>query len=65
MGNDGYAKWEVPWSLTLNYSVNYSYGAFNKQKMEYDGRITQNLSFLPEAMRSLLTRTGAPASLRA
>ena len=45
MGNDGYAKWEVPWSLTLNYSVNYSYGAFNKQKMEYDGRITQNLSF--------------------
>ncbi|MDE6541659.1 MAG: LPS-assembly protein LptD [Muribaculaceae bacterium] len=45
MGADGYAKWEVPWSLSVNYSVNYSYGAFNKQKMEYDGRITQNLSF--------------------
>lgn len=44
-GADGYAKWEVPWSLTLNYSVNYGYGAFNKQKMEYDGKITQNLSF--------------------
>ncbi|MDE6497596.1 MAG: LPS-assembly protein LptD [Muribaculaceae bacterium] len=43
--NDGYAKWEVPWSLTFNYSINYSYGAFNKKKMEYDGRITQNLSF--------------------
>lgn len=41
---DGYAKWQVPWSLTLNYSVNYGYGAFNMQKMEYDGRITQNLS---------------------
>lgn len=41
---DGYMKWEVPWSLTLNYSVNYGYGAFNKQKMEYDGKITQNLS---------------------
>ena len=38
-------KWEVPWSLTFNYSVGYSYGAFNKQKMEYDGKITQNLSF--------------------
>lgn len=38
-------KWEVPWSLTFNYSVNYSYGAFNKEKMEYDGKITQNLSF--------------------
>lgn len=45
MSGDGYAKWEVPWSLTLNYSINYSYGAFNKKKMEYDGRITQNLSF--------------------
>lgn len=42
---DGYMKWEVPWSLTLNYSVQYGYGAFNKRKMEYDGRITQNLSF--------------------
>ncbi len=41
---DGYMKWEVPWSLTLNYSVGYSYGAFNKKKMEYDGKITQNLS---------------------
>lgn len=44
MNSDGYAVWRVPWSLTLNYSVNYGYGAFNKQKMEYDGRITQNLS---------------------
>lgn len=42
---DGYMKWEVPWSLTLNYSINYGYGTFNKQKMEYDGKITQNLSF--------------------
>lgn len=43
--SDGYMQWEVPWSLTLNYSVNYGYGSFNKQKMEYNGRITQNLSF--------------------
>lgn len=45
MGPDGYAVWRVPWSLTLNYSINYAYGAFNKEKMEFDGRITQNLSF--------------------
>ena len=45
LGDDGYMKWEVPWNFTVNYSVNYSYGAFNKQKMEYDGKITQNLSF--------------------
>lgn len=44
MGKDGYAKWSVPWSLTFNYSINYAYGSFNKKKMEYDCRITQNLS---------------------
>ena len=41
---EGYVPWEVPWSLSLNYSINYSFGNFNKQKMEYDGKITQNLS---------------------
>lgn len=45
MDENGYMKWTVPWSLTFNYSIGYSYGAFNKQKMEYDGKITQNLSF--------------------
>ena len=45
LGQDGYMKWEVPWSLTVNYSVSYGYGSFNKKKMEYDGKITQNLSF--------------------
>ncbi len=42
---DGYAKWECPWSLTFNYSLNYGYGAFDKQKLEYKGKWTQNLSF--------------------
>lgn len=45
LGADGYAKWEVPWSLSVNYSIGYAYGEFNKKKMEYDPRITQNLSF--------------------
>ncbi|MFG6380638.1 MAG: LPS-assembly protein LptD [Muribaculum sp.] len=45
VGDGGYMKWEVPWSLTFNYSINYGYGEFNKKKMEYDPRITQNLSF--------------------
>ncbi|MCH5216451.1 MAG: LPS-assembly protein LptD [Muribaculaceae bacterium] len=42
---DGYSKWEFPWSLSINYSVSYGYGTFNKKKMEYNGKITQNLSF--------------------
>lgn len=41
---DGYMKWEVPWSLSVNYSIGYGYGEFDKEKMEYKGRITQNLS---------------------
>ncbi len=44
MSSDGYAKWTVPWSLSFNYSIGYAYGQFNKEKMEYDPRITQNLS---------------------
>lgn len=45
LNQDGYLKWKCPWSLTVNYSVNYSYGTFNKKKMEYNGKFTQNLSF--------------------
>ena len=41
---DGYAKWSFPWSLSVNYSINYSYGSFNYKKMDYNGRFTQNLS---------------------
>ena len=45
MDADGYMKWSVPWNLTVNYSVNYGYGEFDKKKLEYKGKITQNLSF--------------------
>ena len=43
--DDGYAAWSVPWSLSVNYSVSYGYGAFDYDKMEYKGRWNQNLSF--------------------
>lgn len=45
LNSDGYMAWDVPWNFTVNYSVGYAYGAFNKKKMEYDGKLTQNLSF--------------------
>ena len=41
---DGYAKWDCPWSLTVNYSLSYGYGSFNYKKLEYNGKWTQNLS---------------------
>jgi len=42
---DGYMKWDCPWSLTVNYSLNYGYGEFDYNKLEYKGKWTQNLSF--------------------
>jgi hypothetical protein len=42
---DGYQKWSCPWSLSVNYSIGYAYGTFNYDKMEYNSKITQNLSF--------------------
>lgn len=45
VSQDGYAKWEFPWNLSINYSVSYGYGTFNKKTLEYNGKITQNLSF--------------------
>ena len=45
LDDDGYVKWGFPWSLTVNYSVNYGYGDFDKEKMDYKGKWTQNLSF--------------------
>ncbi|MDE6329885.1 MAG: LPS-assembly protein LptD [Muribaculaceae bacterium] len=41
---DGYTPWECPWSLTLNYSINYGYGEFDYNRMDYRGKFTQNLS---------------------
>lgn len=45
LADPGYMEWTIPWNLTFNYSVSYGYGAFNKKKLEYNSRITQNLSF--------------------
>lgn len=44
LDDDGYAKWECPWNLSFNYSVNYGYGDFNYKKMEYNGKLTHSLS---------------------
>ncbi len=44
MNPDGYMKWDCPWSLTFNYSLSYGYGSFNYNKLEYNGKWTQNLS---------------------
>lgn len=42
---DGYLQWQFPWNLSVSYSVSYGYGTFNKEKLEYNTKWTQNLSF--------------------
>jgi hypothetical protein len=40
---DGYLLTNIPWNLSFNYSLGYSYGTFNKEKREYDYRVNQTM----------------------
>lgn len=43
--DQGYIKTEIPWSLSLSYSINYGPGShFNYDKMWYDLELRHNLS---------------------
>ncbi len=39
-----YKKAKIPWSLTFNYSVRYAYSTFNYETLQYDRKLTHNLS---------------------
>jgi lipopolysaccharide assembly outer membrane protein LptD (OstA) len=39
---DGYVKNDIKWNLAFNFSMNYNYGDFDYDKMEYKGRLTKN-----------------------
>jgi len=39
---DGYLKNVVNWNISLNYSMRYGYGEFDKDRMEYKGKLTHN-----------------------
>lgn len=40
--DDGYLKSVLQWNLSFNYSLRYGYGEFNKDKLEYVGKLTHN-----------------------
>lgn len=44
---DGYEKFSLPWSLTVNYSVRISedFQRFDPKKMDYKRKLTNNLNF--------------------
>ena len=40
--SDGYLKNKINWNLSFNYSLRYGYGEFDKNKMDYKGKLTHN-----------------------
>ena len=40
--DDGYLKNALIWNVSFNYSLRYGYGDFNKERMEYNGKLTHN-----------------------
>ncbi len=44
IGDDGYAKFEIPWNISLNYSFRLSRDGFNKKKMDYDFKVTSDIN---------------------
>lgn len=47
LDDDGYVKWNFPWSFSVNYSMNvgYNYQDFNIKTKEYNYALRHNLSF--------------------
>ena len=40
--SDGYLKNAVNWNISFNYSLRYGYGEFDKERLEYKGKLTHN-----------------------
>ncbi len=43
-GDDGYAAFNMPWSLSMNYSLRVSRGKFNKETKMYAHKISQTIN---------------------
>lgn len=43
-GEDDYQKFSMPWTLNVNYTVRYAYADFNYDIMEYNRKLTHNIS---------------------
>ena len=40
-----YKEYSIPWSLSMSYTLRYARSTFNKERLEYDHKLTHNLSF--------------------
>lgn len=62
LGDDGYAKFTIPWNVSFNYNMRLVQGAFNKAKMDFDKEInsdvTVNGSISPTSKWAISFSTG-------
>lgn len=42
--SDGYYIWSMPWTMNLSYTMRYAYADFNKEKKEYNLKLTHSAS---------------------
>lgn len=42
---DGYFKYKLPWNVNVSYSISYGDYLFNKEKLEFEQRLSQTLNF--------------------
>lgn len=40
---DGYAQYHLPWNISFDYSMQYGYNKFIKEKREYNYKLTHNI----------------------
>jgi hypothetical protein len=45
-GDEGYVKFEIPWSISINYSMRYvqDMSSFNRKKMNYNHKLTADIN---------------------
>lgn len=44
MDDDGYAEFDIPWNMSINYSMRLVQDKFNKEKMAYDHKLTADIN---------------------
>ncbi len=44
VSSDGYAKFEMPWSISINFTSYLRLDQFNKEKMDYDYKFSANIN---------------------
>ena len=42
---DGYFKYKLPWNINFSYSIAYGDYVFDKERLEFEQRLTQTLNF--------------------